>query len=123
MGPQEYGENEEEVFLGRSVARHQNVSEEVARTIDAEVKKIVTNAYERAKKILNEEIDSLHLIAQSLLKYETLTGEEISVLLKEGKINRPDPEEEIQNAGASVPKSGKAKPNLSPGLKPKPQTS
>ena len=123
LGPQEYGENEEEVFLGRSVARHQNVSEDVARQIDAEVKKIVTDAYERAKKILNEEIDNLHLIAKSLLKYETLTGEEIKELFKNGSINRSDSQEEIKNAGPSVPKSGQSTyvPNISP-LKPEPQS-
>ena len=125
LGPQEYGENEEEVFLGRSVARHQNVSEEVAKQIDSEIKKIISDGYERAKKILNKEIDSLHLIAKSLIQYETLTGEEIKELIMNGSIVRPDPEEEIKNAGPSVPKSGKVsnKPNISPGLKPKPQTS
>ena len=124
LGPIQYGENEEEVFLGRSVQRHQNVSEETAKTIDAEIRAIVDSCYGSAKKILNDKIEDLHKLAKGLIEYETLTGDEITALLKDGVVNRPDPEEEIKNAGTSVPKSGKStKPNLSPGLKPKPQTS
>ena len=124
LGPIQYGENEEEVFLGRSVQRHQNVSEETAKTIDAEIRAIVDSCYGSAKKILNDKIEDLHKLAKGLIEYETLTGDEIIALLKDGVVNRPDPEEEIKNAGTSVPKSGKStKPNLSPGLKPKPQTS
>ena len=124
LGPIQYGENEEEVFLGRSVQKHQNVSEDTARLIDSEIRNIVDSCYDLAKKILNDKKDDLHKLAKGLIEYETLTGDEIASLLKDGIVNRPDPEEEIKNAGASVPKSGKAtKPNLSPGLKPKPQTS
>jgi len=124
LGPIQYGENEEEVFLGRSVQKHQNVSEDTARLIDSEIRNIVDSCYDLAKKILNDKKDDLHKLAKGLIEYETLTGDEINSLLKDGVVNRPDPEEEIKNAGASVPKSGKAtKPNLSPGLKPKPQTS
>ena len=124
LGPIQYGENEEEVFLGRSVQKHQNVSEETAKLIDSEIRTIVETCYDLAKNILTDKNDDLHKLAKGLIEYETLTGEEITALLKDGVINRPDPEEEIKNAGASVPKSGKAsKPNLSPGLKPKPQTS
>ena len=67
MGPVEYGENEEEVFLGRSVARQQNMSEEVAQKIDKEIRKIVDKGYERAKKILTEKIDDLHKISKSFI--------------------------------------------------------
>jgi cell division protease FtsH len=124
LGPIQYGENEEEVFLGRSVQKHQNVSEDTARLIDSEIRNIVDSCYDLAKKILNDKKDDLHKLAKGLIEYETLTGDEITSLLRDGVVNRPDPEEEIKNAGASVPKSGKAtKPNLSPGLKPKPQTS
>jgi len=124
LGPIQYGENEEEVFLGRSVQKHQNVSEDTARLIDSEIRNIVDSCYDLAKKILNDKKDDLHKLAKGLIEYETLTGDEIISLLKDGVVNRPDPEEEIKNAGASVPKSGKTtKPNLSPGLKPKPQTS
>ena len=122
LGPLQYGENEEEVFLGRSVQRHQNVSEETAKLIDSEIRQIVDSCYDLAKKILNEKIDDLHALAKGLIEYETLNGDEITTLLKEGKIDRSNPEEEINNAGPSVPKSGKSTP-VGPSFKPKPQTS
>ena len=77
LGPVAYGENEEEVFLGRSVARQQNMSEETARKVDNEIRKIVDKGYDRAKKVLTDKIDDLHKLAKALLTYETLTGEEI----------------------------------------------
>ncbi len=67
LGPLQYGENEEEVFLGRSVQRHQNVSEETAKLIDSEIRQIVDSCYELAKKILNEKIDDLHVLAKGLI--------------------------------------------------------
>ncbi|MEK9742147.1 MAG: cell division protein FtsH, partial [Pelagibacteraceae bacterium] len=81
MGPVAYQENEEEVFLGRSVARTQNVSEETAKKIDAEVRKIVDAGYNRAKKILTDKLDDLHKISKALLEYETLNGDEIRDLI------------------------------------------
>ena len=81
MGPVAYGENEEEVFLGRSVARQQNMSEETARKVDSEIRKFVDMGYERAKKVLTEKIDDLHKLAKALLTYETLTGAEIEDLI------------------------------------------
>ena len=77
LGPVAYGENEEEVFLGRSVARQQNMSEETAKKVDAEIRKFVDKGYDRAKKVLTEKIDDLHKLAKALLTYETLTGTEI----------------------------------------------
>ena len=81
LGPIAYGENEEEVFLGRSVTRTQNMSEETSNKVDAEVKKIVEVGYERAKTVLTEKIDDLHKLAKALLVYETLTGDEIRDLM------------------------------------------
>ena len=81
LGPLAYAENEEEVFLGRSVTRTQNMSEETSKKVDSEVKKIVEAGYERAKKVLTEKIDDLHKIAKALLVYETLTGDEIRDLM------------------------------------------
>jgi cell division protease FtsH len=83
LGPIAYQENEEEVFLGRSVARTQNVSEETAKKIDTEVKKIVESGYARAKKILADKVDDLHKVAKALLTYETLSGEEIKKIVFE----------------------------------------
>ena len=77
LGPIAYGENEEEVFLGRSVARQQNMSEETAKKVDAEIKKFVEKGYDRARKVLTEKIEDLHKLARALLIYETLSGSEI----------------------------------------------
>ena len=81
LGPVAYGENEEEVFLGRSVARQQNMSEETAKKVDQEIKKFVEKGYERARKILTDKIDDLHKLAKALLTYETLSGNEIEDLI------------------------------------------
>ena len=114
LGTIAYGENEEEVFLGRSVTKQQNMSEETAKKIDAEVKKIVDKGYERARKVLNEKIDDLHKIAKALLIYETLSGDEIrDLILKDIKPTRSFKEEENDNG-----KSSSALGSL--GLKPKP---
>ena len=113
LGTIAYGENEEEVFLGRSVTKQQNMSEETAKKIDIEVKKIVDQGYERARKVLNEKIDDLHKLAKALLIYETLSGEEIrDLILKDIKPTRSFKEEEDNS------KSSSALGSL--GLKPKP---
>ena len=114
LGTIAYGENEEEVFLGRSVTKQQNMSEDTAKKIDAEVKKIVDKGYERARKVLTEKIDDLHKIAKALLIYETLSGDEIrDLILKNIKPTRSFKEEENDE--------GKSSSGLgSIGLKPKP---
>ncbi|MBI2707440.1 MAG: ATP-dependent metallopeptidase FtsH/Yme1/Tma family protein [Proteobacteria bacterium] len=88
LGPITYGENTQEVFLGHSVAQHKNVSEATAQIIDSEIKKIVEDAYDRAKKILSKYKADLELLAQTLLEYETLSGDEIDVLLRDRKLTR-----------------------------------
>jgi len=82
LGAVEYGENQEEVFLGHSVARNQNVSEETAKIIDEEVRRLVEAGESEARRILTEKLDELHTLAKALLEYETLTGEEIVNALK-----------------------------------------
>ena len=102
LGTIAYGENEEEVFLGRSVTKQQNMSEETAKKIDAEVKKIVDKGYERARKVLNEKIDDLHKIAKALLIYETLSGDEIrDLILKDIKPTRSFKEDESDDGKSS----------------------
>ncbi|PHX88660.1 MAG: cell division protein FtsH [Pelagibacteraceae bacterium] len=81
LGPVEYGENEEEVFLGRSVTRTQSVSEAVAQKIDKEIRKLVDEGYNKAREILTNKIEDLHKIAKALIAYETLTGEEIENII------------------------------------------
>ena len=85
MGPVEYGENQEEVFLGRSVTQTQSVSEAVAQKIDKEIRKLVDEGYNQAKEILTNKIEDLHKIAKALLIYETLTGDEIEDIINKNK--------------------------------------
>jgi len=82
LGPLQYAANEEEVFLGHSVAKQQNMSDETSKMIDDEIKAFVSGANDRATKILNDNIDDLHALAKALLEYETLSGDEIDALLK-----------------------------------------
>jgi len=78
------------VFLGHSVSRTQNVSEETANIIDAEVKRLVNSGYEEAKRILTEKLEDLHTLAKALLEYETLSGDEVIGALKGVAPNRED---------------------------------
>jgi len=114
LGPLAYGENEEEVFLGRSITRQQNMSEETAKKVDSEVKKIVEAGYDRARKVLTEKIDDLHKIAKALLVYETLTGDEIRDLMLKNiqpkKLN--ESEDGKDNKESSVLDSLGLKPKL-----------
>ncbi len=82
MGPVAYGDSgSQEVFLGHSISQSKNISESTAQQIDAEVRKIVDDAYQEARRILTKHQDDLHKLANTLLEYETLTGEEITQLL------------------------------------------
>jgi cell division protease FtsH len=82
LGPLTYGDEQEMVFLGREIAQHRDYSEETARLIDAEVKKIVTAAFDRACSILEENDEALHRLADALLEREILDREEIGILLR-----------------------------------------
>ena len=92
LGIVEYGENQEEVFLGHSVARNQNVSEDTAKVIDAEVKRLTQSGYAEAKRILTEQLEDLHTLTRALLEFETLSGEEIKGVLKGIRPRRDEPE-------------------------------
>src|SRR5258706_2492849 len=81
LGAVSYGENQEEVFLGHSVSRTQNVSEQTAQKIDAEIRRLVEEGLAQARQILTAHRDELETLAQGLLEYETLSGEEIRNLL------------------------------------------
>jgi cell division protease FtsH len=82
LGTVAYGDNQEEVFLGHSVARTQNVSEDTAQKIDLEVRRLVQAGFDEAKRILSERIEDLHAVAKALLEFETLSGEEIMNVIK-----------------------------------------
>jgi cell division protease FtsH len=92
LGLVSYGDNQEEVFLGHSVSRTQNVSEATANVIDAEVKRLVGAGYTEAKRILTEKLDDLHTLAKALIEYETLSGDEIINVLKGVAPNREESE-------------------------------
>jgi cell division protease FtsH len=81
LGPLTYAEEEGEVFLGRSVTQHKGVSDETAHTIDGEIRMIVDRNYERARRILTENMDKLHAMAAALIKYETIDAEQISDIM------------------------------------------
>ena len=81
LGPLSYGENEEEVFLGHSVTRTQHMSDETQKLVDEEIRSIVETGYANARRIIEEHLDELHILAKGLLEYETMTGQEIIDLL------------------------------------------
>ena len=80
IGPILVGDNEQEVFLGRDIQSRREVSEQTAQLVDAEVKRVITKAYDRAKVVLAENIDLLHTLANALLERETLTAEDIKMI-------------------------------------------
>lgn len=88
LGPQVYSEDEGEVFLGHSVTKHKLVSDETAHTIDEEIRRIIDRNYQRSDTILKEQIDKLHLMADALIKYETIDREQIKDIM-EGRTPRP----------------------------------
>jgi len=88
LGMIAYGDNGQEVFLGHSVTQNKNVSEQTAREIDAEIKALIDNAYRTAHALLLSHIDDLHRLANALLEYETLSGDEIRRVLRGEKIER-----------------------------------
>jgi cell division protease FtsH len=110
-----YSNNQEEVFLGHSVAQSKNVSDDTAKIIDAEVKRLVEEAKTKARKIITDNVDQLHIIAKGLLEYETLTGDEINDLLNGIKPSRDEFGNDIDNnkppkTSPSVPKTGGSAP-------------
>jgi len=113
LGMVSYGDNQEEVFLGHSVARTQNVSEDTAQKIDLEVRRLVQAGYDEAKSILTAKLEDLHTLAKALLEYETLSGDEIMGVIKGVKPNRDDIEpKQLPGPRVSVPLSPSADPEL-----------
>jgi cell division protease FtsH len=84
LGPLTFGKKEEQIFLGREIAQHRDFSEETARQIDQEVRRLIDEAYQSAHTILEANPDAMHRIAAALLERETIDSEELRLLI-EGK--------------------------------------
>lgn len=110
LGPLQY-EDQQEGYLGMGGTARLFASDETNKLIDSEIRTLVDDAHQKAKDILGTNEDKLHLLAQALLEYETLTGDEIKELLSSGKIDRPDapkgPAAPTPVRGSAIPKTGK----------------
>ncbi|MDF1607960.1 ATP-dependent zinc metalloprotease FtsH [Hoeflea sp. YIM 152468] len=128
LGLVAYGENQQEVFLGHSVAQQKNVSEATAQTIDSEIRRLIDQAYIEAREILTKHKKGFTAIAEGLLEYETLTGDEIKALIRGEKPARDIGDDTPPTRGTAVPtagakKGGAGKKGDEPdaGLEPQPQ--
>jgi cell division protease FtsH len=91
MGPMVYGENEGEVFLGRSITTHKNVSEATMQKVDVEIRRIIDQQYALARKIIEENRDKIEVMAKALLEWETLDADQISDIMEGGAPRPPKP--------------------------------
>jgi cell division protease FtsH len=121
LGRVRYQANEQEVFLGHSVAQSTNISEETAKLIDTEIRKLIEDGERSAREILTQHKDELELVAQALLEFETLSGEEVRNLLAGQRPQRDNPDEPAYRV-SPVPSAGKGRPKPGPdvGLEPQP---
>jgi len=81
MGPLSYGKKEEQIFLGREIATHKDYSEETAKRIDSEICQIVSVCYDTSKKILSENLQTLHSLSEELIKREVLNSEDLDAII------------------------------------------
>jgi cell division protease FtsH len=106
LGPLQYAEADEEVFLGYSMNRQKNMSNETAQAIDKEIRRVVEQGYDRAKELLEKHREDLETLAKALLEYETLSGDEIKAVLKGETIDRGGSSRPgLPAAGSSIPKA------------------
>lgn len=121
LGMVQYGENNEYVFLGREMIRSKDYSERIAQEIDGEVKRIIDEAYARAKNLIETHRDKLELIAQKLLEYETLDGSQVEEIVRTGAFTAPPPPQNTEppagaQAATPLPEVVKPTPPKLPGL-------
>ena len=107
MGPLAYAEEENEVFLGKSVSKQKTVSDETAHTIDSEIRKIIEEQYTRAKKLIKDNMDKMHVMADALMKWETIDSKQIDEIM-EGKEPSPpeswsDDDSSNSDGGVTIP--------------------
>jgi cell division protease FtsH len=123
LGTVAYGENQDEVFLGMQMGRQQNVSEATAQKIDSEVRRLVEDGLNDARRILTEKAHELEALARGLLEYETLSGDEIRHLLDGQPPVRDTGEAISPSRGSAVPTAGRGRPRAGDGgLVPQPQS-
>jgi cell division protease FtsH len=103
LGPMSYSEDEGEVFLGHSVTQHKSVSDETAHTIDEEVRLIVTRNYDRAKSILENDIEKLHNMAAALIKFETIDSDQIDDIMAGRPAREPSDWQDDDSGGPPLP--------------------
>ena len=122
LGMVQYGNDDEFVFLGREVSRAKVYSESTAEDIDAEVKRIIDEAYQNAKSLIVGHLDKLEMIAKCLLEFETLDGVQVDEIVRTGKFTPPPPQPQVDPphgapAGTALPEApGKPAPPKLPGL-------
>ncbi|HSV22141.1 MAG TPA: ATP-dependent zinc metalloprotease FtsH [Xanthobacteraceae bacterium] len=122
LGRVRYQGNEQEVFLGHSVTQTVNMSEETAEAIDSEIRSLIENAEKTARRILTEKREDFETLAQALLEFETLSGEEIKDLLAGRRPRRDTMVEPTAPRGSAVPPAGKPRPRPETGgMEPQPQ--
>lgn len=101
LGPQSFGDNQEEVFLGHSVAQNQTISSATMKLIDEQVRKIIDDNYDRAKTILTDNIDKLHTMTDALMKYETIDGEQVKDIMEGRPVKEPEGWNDNGDSGTS----------------------
>lgn len=107
LGPLRYNENQQEVFLGHAITQRQNMSEDTARLIDQEIRRIVTEGENQARQVIAESRRDLEAITQALMEYETISGDEVQALMRGEKIVRKsDDEGPKDQVGSAVPSAG-----------------
>lgn len=106
MGPMLYAEDEGEVFLGKSMSKATNMSDDTARAIDAEIKSLIDRNYERAQKILEDHIDILHSMKDALMKYETIDAKQIDDLMNRTDVRPPADWDDSKPSGGDKPSGG-----------------
>ena len=115
LGPLAYSEEEGEVFLGRSVTKHKNVSDETAHIIDEEIRHVIDSNYGRAEQILKENVDKLHSMTAALMKYETIDRDQIDDVMAGKDPREPkgwsdiDPSDPEDGSGVSIDKTAEKK--------------
>ncbi|MCG6873358.1 MAG: cell division protein FtsH, partial [Gammaproteobacteria bacterium] len=113
LGTRTYGENQSEVFLGRDVTTHQNLSDATAEIVDEEIRRIIDEQYQRARKILEDNREKVEIMTGALLEWETLESDQIDAIMRGEKPRSPEDGRPADGAGPS-PDEKPRKPRIKP---------